>query len=148
MTRAVLNAIAPHFIAALLMLAVAAPAPRAMGQEAPDAAAIEQTIRSQIAAMQADEWDKAFTYASPMIQGIFETPENFSRMVRGGYPMVWRPKSFRAGALENSDRGPVQVMIFEDQDGRLFIADYLMQFVNGEWRINGVQIRPAPEQSV
>lgn len=140
-----------HFVAVSIFLAafltVAAPAPRAAAESAADAAAIEQTIRSQIAAIQQDDWAKAFTYASPMIQGIFETPENFSRMVRGGYPMVWRPRSFRAGDLTDGDRGIVQVMFFEDQDGRLFIADYFMKLVDGEWRINGVQIRPAPEQS-
>ena len=140
--------LASLLIAAFLALAAVAPGTRAAAQSAADAEAIEQTIRSQIAAMQIDDWAEAFTYASPMIQGIFETPENFSRRVRGGFPMVWRPRSFKTGALTDGDRGLVQVMIFEDQEGRLFIADYYMQLVDGEWRINGVQIRPAPEQTV
>ena len=116
-------------------------------QTAEESQAIAQTIRSQIAAIQLDNWAEAFTYASPTIQGIFQSPERFSEMVIGGYPMVWRPKSFRAGDITLSPRGPVQTMFFEDQDGRLYIADYLMQLVDGEWRINGVSIRPAPEQS-
>lgn len=123
-------------------------ADRAKAQSADEAAAIEQTIKSQLFAMQSDDWAKAFTYASPMIQGIFQDPDTFSRMVRGGYPMVWRPKTFKVGELTMTPQGPMQVMFFEDQEGRLFIADYLMQLVDGEWRINGVSIRPAPEQNV
>lgn len=140
--------IASGFVAAFLALIVAHAPVTSAAQTSAEADAIAETIRSQIAAIQVDDWDKAFTYASPTIQGIFESPERFSQMVIGGYPMVWRPKSFRAGDLYLSPRGPVQTMFFEDQNGRLYIADYLMQEIDGEWRINGVTIRPAPEQAV
>ncbi|QIE57814.1 DUF4864 domain-containing protein [Pikeienuella piscinae] len=119
----------------------------ASAQSADEAAGIQLTIRSQIEAMQVDDWDRAFEYASPTIQGVFRNPENFSRMVTNGYPMVWRPKTYRAGALTETPRGLMQTMIFEDRQGRLFIADYLMQEIDGEWRINGVSIRPAPTES-
>ncbi len=119
----------------------------ASAQTVEEADAIEQTIRSQITAMQADDWDQAFAYASPMIQGIFKTPDNFSRMVTNGYPMVWRPRSYAAGSLTNTQNGLVQTMFFVDQQGREFVADYTMQLVDGVWRINGVQIRPASGQS-
>lgn len=112
------------------------------------AAAIERTIRDQVDAMRRDDWALAFTYASPTIQGMFQTPQNFSRMVTNGYPMVWRPKSVQRGKLEATPDGLVQTMLFEDQQGRLFVADYFMQEIDGVWRINGVQIRPAPEQTV
>ncbi|MFN3261129.1 MAG: DUF4864 domain-containing protein [Pikeienuella sp.] len=130
-------------LAALLALSpLAAPA-----QGAPDAAGIETVIRSQVEAMRADDWSRAFTFASPTIQGIFRDPETFSRMVTSGYPMVWKPRSVRAGALSETPRGLSQAMIFEDAEGRFFIADYLMIEVGGEWRINGVSIRPAPAES-
>lgn len=119
----------------------------AAAQSAADSAAIQGTIRSQMEAIQADDWNRAFGYASPMIQGIFGDPDNFSRMVVNGYPMVWRPKTYRPGALTAEPDGYNQVMIIEDQQGRLFIADYRMVLVDGEWRINGVTIRPAPGES-
>ena len=112
-------------------------------QTAAEADAIENTIRSQIDAMQADDWEQAFTFASPNIQGIFRSPYNFSEMVKRGYPMVWRPKDVRTGDLVQTPRGLMQTMFFVDQQNRLYIADYLMQQVDGQWRINGVQIRPA-----
>ena len=137
------------FVFALALgFAVIAPAGGAKAQSSDEVAAIEQTIKSQLAAIQIDDWAAAFSHASPMIQGIFGNPETFSRMVISGYPMVWRPKSFQIGELTMSPQGPVQAIFFEDQEGRLFIADYLMQRVGDVWRINGVTIRPAPEQNV
>ncbi|MEM7525095.1 MAG: DUF4864 domain-containing protein [Pseudomonadota bacterium] len=120
----------------------------APAQSLEEAQAIEGVIRDQIAAIQQDDWATAFAYASPMIQGIFQNPETFSRMVTKGYPMVWRPKSFRSGEIADGPDGYVQTMLFEDLQGRLFVADYFMKLIDGAWRINGVQIRPAEEQSV
>ena len=131
-----------HIIAAAF-LALASLASTADAQTVEQADAIENTIRSQIAAIQADNWEQAFTFASPTIQGIFKSPYNFSEMVKRGYPMVWRPKDVRTGELVQTPRGLMQTMIFVDQQNRLYIADYLMQEVDGQWRINGVQIRPA-----
>lgn len=131
------------FAAALVALTLSAPGLRAQSVE--DAAAIESVIQNQIAAIQADDWDLAFTYASPMIQRIFRDPQNFSQMVIRGYPMVWRPREVRVGSLTETPQGLVQTMLFEDQQGRIFVADYVMQLVDGEWRINGVQIRPAQQ---
>lgn len=130
-------------IIAAAVLALAVLSPRAEAQTVEQADAIENTIRSQITAMQADDWEQAFTFASPTIQGIFQSPFNFSEMVKRGYPMVWRPKDVRTGELVQTPRGLMQTMIFVDQQNRLYIADYLMQEIDGQWRINGVQIRPA-----
>ncbi|MEM7268691.1 MAG: DUF4864 domain-containing protein [Pseudomonadota bacterium] len=116
-------------------------------QTTEDATAIKSTILSQIDAMQADDWDKAFTFASPTIQGIFKSPYNFSEMVKRGYPMVWKPSDVQIGDLVETPRGPMQTMFFVDQEGRAYVADYLMQQIDGVWRINGVQIRPAESGS-
>ena len=113
------------------------------GQAVAQEGDIAATIRGQMDAFLAEDPARAFTYASPGIQGLFGTPDNFARMVRDGYPMVWRPKDVRTGTLIETPRGLLQTMIFVDQQGRLYIADYLMQEIDGQWRINGVQIRPA-----
>lgn len=134
-------------IAAAFIIAMLNFTPPAAAQSAEDAAGIEATIRAQLDAIQADDWALAFTFASPAIQDMFQTPEGFSQMVTEHYPMVWRPKGFTPGALAPSPRGWRQTVIIEDQTGRLFIADYYMKLIDGAWRINGVSIRPAPEQS-
>ena len=59
----------------------------AWAQEEP----IQSTITSQIEAFRAADFERAFTFASPTIHGIFGTPENFGAMVVTGYPMVVDP---------------------------------------------------------
>ena len=51
---------------------------------------IQNTISNQLEAFASDDFTEAFTHASPGIKDIFGSVENFSRMVKKGYPMVWR----------------------------------------------------------
>ena len=102
---------------------------------------IQAVIADQIAAFQANDVERAFTHAAPNIQRIFETPQRFGQMVQQGYPMVWRPARYEWLKIVQTDFGPVQVVLFEDQSGRLHEAGYLMQQVDGVWRINGVKLR-------
>jgi hypothetical protein len=116
----------------------------ALPARAETGAAIRAVIAAQLEAFRRDDWEGAFTYASPSIRSIFRTPDRFGGMVRQGYPMVWRPARVEPGPLEAGPNGPVQLMYIEDSRGILHIAAYEMQQVGGEWRINGVQIRRAP----
>lgn len=117
----------------------------AMAQEQlPAEPGIEGTIQSQIDAFKADDFVTAFTFASPGIQGIFRSPENFGRMVRQGYPMVWRPSELRFLELRSIDGRLWQKVLVRDQAGSLHILDYQMISVDGEWQINGVQLLRAP----
>ena len=75
------------FAAALGLLVSFLAVDRAAAQQAE----IEGTISSQIEAFKADDFDQAFTYATPTLQRLFRSPQNFERMVTQGYPMVWRP---------------------------------------------------------
>lgn len=129
-------------LTAALLLALAAPAP---GRAEEPADSIRGVISAQIEAFLADDFARAFTFASPAIRGIFQTPENFGRMVRNGYPMVWRPSEVRMGPLATRNGRLVQSVILRDAAGALFIADYEMVEVDGAWRINGVWIRRAED---
>ena len=131
------------FFAAFLLLFNILLNPAAVKAE-DDSAAIQSVIQSQLDAFQANDLDTAFGFASPTIQQKFGSPETFGQMVRNGYPMVWRPASRQWQKLVQTDAGPVQVVLFEDANGRLHEAGYLMQQINGIWRINGVNVRKAP----
>ncbi|MEM7212547.1 MAG: DUF4864 domain-containing protein [Pseudomonadota bacterium] len=102
---------------------------------------IQAVIADQIAAFQKNDVERAFTHASPNIQRMFGDPKRFGQMVEQGYPMVWRPARYEWLKVVQTDFGPVQVVLFEDQSGRLHEAGYLMQQVDGVWRINGVKLR-------
>ncbi|MEM7424307.1 MAG: DUF4864 domain-containing protein [Pseudomonadota bacterium] len=125
------------FVATLIM-----PLTVAKAEEPGDSFAA--VISEQIAAFQRNDVAQAFTFASPTIQQIFKSPERFGRMVRDGYPMVWRPARFEMMQIVDTPSGPVQVVLFEDQSGRLHEAGYLMQMIDGRWRINGVKVRGMP----
>ncbi|MEL6767043.1 MAG: DUF4864 domain-containing protein [Pseudomonadota bacterium] len=105
---------------------------------------IQAVIADQIDAFQRDDLAAAFAHASPGIQGIFRNPSNFGRMVAQGYPMIWRPRRYEMGDIATGPRGLTQTVVFEDDAGALWEADYLMQDVEGTWRINGVQLRRLP----
>ena len=56
---------------------------------------IESTITGQFEAFKADDFEGAFAYASPNLQMMFQSTENFKRMVTSGYPMVWKNTDVR-----------------------------------------------------
>jgi Domain of unknown function (DUF4864) len=119
-----------------LMLALPAAA-----QEEP----IRKTIQSQIDAFLADDFARAFTFASPNIQGIFGTPENFGAMVKNGYPMVYRPAEVEMGALREIAGNLWQRVRVVDQAGAAWFLDYMMVETPEGWQINAVQLLPAPD---
>jgi hypothetical protein len=113
----------------------------AAAQEAP----IQQTIRNQIDAFQADDFARAFTFASPNIKGLFQTPENFGTMVKNGYPMVYRPAEVEMQDLREIAGNLWQRVRITDQAGAGWFLDYMMVETPEGWQINAVQIMPAPD---
>ncbi len=113
-----------------------------------ESAQIQSVIDQQIQAFEADDFDQAFTFASPSIQRLFGGPERFGAMVRNGYPMVWRPADVSFGELREIQGALWQKVIVQDQAGVTHVLDYRMVQVDGAWRISGVQILPSPDVAV
>ena len=121
---------------ACLFMALAFPA---VAQEAP----IQSTITAQLDAIQRDDFTAAFTYASPTIKRVFGTPENFGRMVREGYPMVYRPGAVKMLELREVAGGLWQRVMITDAGGRTHMLDYQMVEMPEGWQINAVQLLKA-----
>lgn len=113
----------------------------ALAQEAP----IQETIQRQIEAFRADDFARAFTFASPTIKGMFGTPENFGAMVKNGYPMVYRPADVQMMELREVAGNLWQRVRITDQAGAGWYLDYMMVETAEGWQINAVQILPAPD---
>lgn len=128
-----LAVLSPLILAAALALTSPAPA---------QDTGIEGTIRSQFDAFLADDFARAFTFASPTIKGIFGTPENFGAMVRQGYPMVYRPSDVQMLERREVAGTQVQRVLVTDQSGRTHVLDYQMIETPEGWQINGVQLLP------
>ena len=105
---------------------------------------IEATIGAQIEAFLADDFATAFTFASPMIQGMFGTHQRFGQMVQNGYPMVWRPGDVQYLDLREVDGALWQRVMIRDQGGGVHMLDYQMLQMDGIWRINGVTLVREP----
>ena len=125
--------------AALFALFTGLSAPQAMAQDAD----VRAVISAQIEAFEIDDFEQAFSYASPTIRQVFRTPENFGVMVQRGFPMVWRPADVRFLDLENRDGALWQDVMVRDAAGDVFILEYEMIKLEAGWKINGVRIRPA-----
>jgi len=108
---------------------------------------IQSTISDQLRAFASDNFIEAFTHASPGIKDIFGTVENFSNMVKKGYPMVWRYNNFEFLNLEETPQGYSQIVRITDQNDKLFLLKYFMKNVAGIWKISGVSIIEASDFS-
>ncbi len=123
--------------ALIVALALAGPAQAQDGT-------IEDVITSQLRAFNDRDVEQAWEYASPMIKGMFQTPENFGNMVRNGYPMVWDNTDPRFLDRQDMGNGTRQEVRIQGPDGAFYILDYQMVETPDGWQINGVQVIPAP----
>ncbi|MGF6230397.1 hypothetical protein QFZ27_004352 [Inquilinus ginsengisoli] len=113
-----------------------------------DGPAIVGVIQKQLEAFQADRAAEAFGYASPDIQHLFGTADNFLAMVRQGYPPVYRPRSVDFRELVTSEGRIVQKVLFVGPDGVPVIAEYFMERQpDGSWRIDGCRLDRGGDQS-
>lgn len=106
--------------------------------------AAQATILNQIEAFRADDFEQAFGFASPGIRMQFGTAETFGKMVRNGYPMVYRPADVTMLDQRQSGGFLVQRVMITDQQGRGHLLDYQMTETPDGWRINGVW--PVPSE--
>lgn len=104
-------------------------------------------IQQQLDAFTSRDVDQAFSFASPMIQGMFQSPRNFGQMVEFGYPMVWNNSETRFLDKREFQNGDVvmQKVMIRDQAGALHILEYQMVRLPQGWKINGVELLKPPQ---
>lgn len=127
-----------HLLAAALTALCLAS--QALADPAEDSGAV---IDRQLEAIGRDAWAEAFVFAAPGIQQKFGTPENFGRMVRDLYPMVWRPSSVEHLGVETEGVYQLHRLELRDAAGRAYVARYYLREVDGAWRIAAVIIEEA-----
>jgi hypothetical protein len=125
----------------------------ALAQDTPPAAQVEQLplqdiIRQQLDAFNARDVDLAWSFASPMIQGMFGNPGNFGVMVSEGYPMVWDNSAAKFMAQREVDGRIYQQVMVQDTNGALHVLEYAMIQTAQGWKIDGVSLLPPPDVGV
>jgi uncharacterized UPF0160 family protein len=109
-----------------------------------DKGKIQETISQQIGSFQTDDFEKAFTYASPSIKNMFGNYQNFGMMVRRGFPMVWRTKSVLFLDLLTVNDILVQRVMVTDLNDEIHTLNYMMLETSNGWKIRGVTIDSLP----
>ena len=110
---------------------------------------IINVVKLQLEAFQQDDFETAYSFASPIIKQIFKNADEFKRMVKSGYQAVYRPKSVNFGPVELVDGVPVLIVYLVDPDGIFVTATYAMQKQdNGEWLINGCILNKAVSDEI
>lgn len=108
-----------------------------------DKAEIRQTIEKQLQAFQQDEFEVAFSFASPSIQQQFGNCNNFQKMVTLHYGAVYRPRSVMFRGWTMVENFPAQNILLMDASGKLVQATYVMQQQQDRsWRIHGCFLTP------
>ena len=132
----------------LVALGARAPAARASDSEAAAGEAVEirRVIEGQLAALRRDDGEGAFAFASPGIRAMFGDAATFLRMVRTGYPPVYRPREVEFRGLGVEDGRLTQRVLLVGPDGVPVVARYYMeQQPDGSWRIGGCVLEAAPD---
>ena len=140
MTRAVARCLFPLLLAVMGVLA--GPAARAQAVSAGDAASVRGVVEAQLAAFAADDAKRAFSYAAPAIREMFGDAERFMVMVRGGYPVVYRPATVTFLKPAWVQGQLVQGVQLSDDGGALWLAVYrLERQADASWRIAGCEVQ-------
>lgn len=109
-----------------------------LGARAEPAADIQTVIDGQFEAFAKDDLDRAYGFASPMIQSYFPTPQIFGRLVQDKYPVIWTARTVTYLGLRQEGARMIERVQVIGADGALGQFDYEMIEVDGKWRINGV----------
>ncbi|MEO8241946.1 MAG: DUF4864 domain-containing protein [bacterium] len=123
----------------IICMSLIVAAGRSQAQEEP----IQHTITAQIEAFRGGDFVRAFTFASPNIHTIFQTPEAFGSMVATGYPMVVNPAQVEMQDLRTVGGALWQRVRITDQKGQAYLLDYQMIQGPEGWLINAVQLQKA-----
>ena len=110
---------------------------------------IKSIVNKQLEAFQNDDFEKAYSFASPTIKKMFSSPEVFRKMVIGGYQAVYRPQSIKMGSVEIIKGVTTLKVYLVDPNGEFITANYLMEKQgNGEWLISGCILSKAESDEI
>ena len=138
------------FIRFFVMVAMALAASGAMlAQASPlaegDAQKVQGVIVAQIEAFAEDDADGAFQTATPSVREAIGSSGRFLAMVRGAYPMVYRPASVTFHKPEADDDTVLQLVEITDTDSKSWLALFALEKQpDASWRISGCVVAENP----
>ncbi|HXD42377.1 MAG TPA: DUF4864 domain-containing protein [Ramlibacter sp.] len=135
-----MNSLFIRFFVVLVIALGPTAAPRAAAAPLSDADAqkVQAVISAQLEAFAADDADRAFDTATPKVRQAIGSSGRFLAMVRGAYPMVYRPESITFHKAEVDDGTVLQLVEIKDRESKSWLALFaLEQQPDATWRISG-----------
>jgi hypothetical protein len=133
----------PLFMRLFLVLAIAFAASAALKAAAgalsdSDAEKVQGVISAQLEAFAADDAERAFDTATPAVREAIGSSGRFLALVRGAYPMVYRPASVTFFKAEVEQGSVLQLVEITDRHSKSWLALFaLEQQPDATWRISG-----------
>ena len=116
---------------------------------APEREAIRAMISGQLEAFRRDDGAAAYSFATPAIQGMFPSVDQFMAMVRSNYGPVYHPRAVTFGDLFSSPDGFVQKVYLTGPGGQNWLALYsLERQPDGSWKISGCTLARADAPNI
>jgi hypothetical protein len=104
-------------------------------------AAVRRVVASQLQAFAEDDADRAFEAATPGVRKAIGNSGRFLAMVRGSYPMVYRPSTVTFLKPQEDDGVVLQMVQIADSDNKSWIALYTLERQpDFSWRISGCTV--------
>jgi len=127
------------FIALIIALAASAAFEASAGALSDDEARkVQNIIVTQLEAFAEDDAEGAFQTATPAVREAIGSPVRFLALVRGAYPMVYRPSIVTFHKPEAEDGSVLQLLEIKDEDAKSWLALFALERQpDASWRISG-----------
>ena len=140
------------FIRLFMMIAFAlATTTQALAGPLPESEAnkVRSVIVAQLAAFADDDAESAFQTATPAVREAIGSSGRFLAMVRGAYPMVYRPASVTFHKPEEDEGSVLQLVEITDTNAKSWLALFALERQpDATWRISGCVVAENKWQSV
>jgi len=114
-----------------------------------DADKVRGIIVSQLTALADDDADAAFQTATPEVREAIGSSGRFLALVRGAYPMVYRPASVSFHKPEAEEGSGLQLVEITDSNDKSWLALFAVEKQpDNSWRISGCLVAENHWQSV
>jgi hypothetical protein len=127
---------------ALIAMALAALSAHVRAVGAPlseaEATRVREVVVAQLAALAVDDADRAFETATPEVRAAIGSSNRFLAMVRGAYPMVYRPATVSFHKPREEDGSVLQLVEIKDGNDKSWLALFALERQPDKtWRISG-----------
>ncbi len=99
---------------------------------------VQHVIVAQFEAFAEDDADGAFETATPEVREAVGSSGRFLALVRGAYPMVYRPETVTFHKPEADEGSVLQLVEITDKDNKSWLALFALERqADASWRISG-----------